>query len=91
MLNTIHKQLFDRAMKFRQDNWFQVDNIDEFGDSLEKEGGFYQAGWCGSSKCEERFKKHKATIRCVLDDSNHAQCCVCKKESSNDIIIARAY
>ena len=91
LLETIQQQLFDRAKERISHMWHQAESLEEFGPRLEKENGLYQVGWCGNAECEVRAKEFKGTIRCLLQESRHSQCFVCKKPSSNDVLIAKAY
>lgn len=64
LLVLIQQNLFDRALKTRQDNTFQLDNWADFTKLMEGEGGFVEAAWCGSGQCEAEIKEAtKATIR----------------------------
>ena len=64
LLALIQTNLFDRALKNRQDNTFRMDTWVEFVKLMEGEGGFVEAAWCGSAKCEAEVKEAtKATIR----------------------------
>jgi len=64
LLELIQKNLFDRALKNREDNTFRIDSWAEFTKLMEGEGGFVEAAWCGSASCEAEVKEAtKATIR----------------------------
>ncbi|HXW85707.1 MAG TPA: proline--tRNA ligase, partial [Candidatus Bathyarchaeia archaeon] len=91
MLDDFHTQLFNRASATRNAQWYQVDDLQTFGPQLEEKNGFYQTGWCGDHACELVLKEYKATIRCIMDVAHHATCFSCKKPSSHDIVIAKAY
>lgn len=90
-LEFLQKEMFKRAMQRRDDQWFQGDKLSEFGTKLEKDGGFWQTGWCGSEECERALKKNKATIRCLLPEGAHAECFMCDQKSTHDILVAKAY
>lgn len=90
-LNSIQKDLFNKALQKRNDFWFKREKFSDFSCDLETKGGFYQTGWCRSLKCQEIIKEAKATIRCVLDQKDFNYCFNCNLESSSDIIIAKAY
>ncbi len=95
-LDQIQKQLFQRALEFRQKYSFRVDDYKEFQEKIEEPGGFLYVHWCGSSECEAKIKEEtKATFRCIpLDAPHEAGVCVyCKKPSTiqKRLIAARAY
>lgn len=92
-LDNLQKQLFERALAKRKELWFKSAKIVEFEKDLENKGGLYQTGWCGRLECEEQVKTRKATIRCVLKESDKEfnKCFHCDQESSADIIVAKAY
>ncbi len=91
LLETIQKQLFEKAQKRLKDNWHQADKLEEFGPLLEKENSFYQTGWCGCEECELKLKDFKTTIRCLLKDKTHDTCFSCGKSSKTDVLVAKAY
>lgn len=90
-IERIQKELLVRATARRDAQWFQTEKLADCLEQLESRGGFYQAGWCRSGECEAQLKIHKATIRCVLPEQKHAHCFHCGKESSSDILFAKAY
>ena len=64
-LEDIQSNLFNRALKYRDENITEVDNFDQFKEVLAK-GGFISAFWDGTSETEEKIKElTKATIRCI--------------------------
>ena len=65
-LDEMHINLFNRALKFRDDHTTEVNNFDEFTSTIIKKGGFISAHWDGTFETEEAIKKEtKATIRCI--------------------------
>jgi len=94
LLQDIQVSLFERARKFREENTFVVDTMEEFEHRLDHGGGFLMAHWDGSSETEEAIKERtKATIRCIpLEaDEEPGQCIFSKKPSSRRVIFARSY
>lgn len=104
LLETIQKNLYERALKFRQDNTFAVDSWAEFvahipevgktNDGKEKQCGFLEAHWCGNADCEAKIKElTKATIRCIPFDAKKekGKCILCGGESEVRAIFAKAY
>ena len=64
LLDAIQKNLFDRAVAFRDEHTQRVSTYDEFKQVLEGRPGFVIAPWCGSAVCEAQIKTDtQATIR----------------------------
>jgi prolyl-tRNA synthetase len=94
MLDTIQRDLFNRAREFRDSHSHRVDDYGKFNEMLDRDGGFLWSHWCESGECEERVKNEtKATIRCipVSRESETGKCVVCGKPSPGRVIFARAY
>jgi prolyl-tRNA synthetase len=94
LLETIQTNLFDKALKFREENIRKVDTYTEFKEQLEKHGGFYLVHWDGTKETEEKIKTEtQATIRCIPLDAPEEQgvCMVTGKPSNKRVIIAKAY
>jgi prolyl-tRNA synthetase len=93
LLDEIQSNIYQRALKFREDNTFPVDTWDEFKAQIEK-GGFISAHWDGTSETEEKIKDEtKATIRCIplISTTEAGKCVYSGKDSSKRVIFARAY
>ena len=93
ILEDIQKNLFNKALNFREKNTFHVDTKEEFIDQIEK-GGFVYAHWDGTSETENLIKqKTKATIRCIPLDSANEQgyCLFSGKKSDRRVVFAKAY
>ncbi|MDR2563111.1 MAG: proline--tRNA ligase [Prevotellaceae bacterium] len=93
LLNEIQKNIYNKALKFREENTFKVDSYDDFKVQIEK-GGFISAHWDGTAETETLIKEEtKATIRCIPFDSDKEQgkCMVTGKASSQRVIFARSY
>jgi prolyl-tRNA synthetase len=90
-LELFHQELFNRAKKRLENQWFKFAKLSEFAKSMDEKGGFYQTGWCRSELCETQLKEYKATIRCLLKSNEFKHCFACNKVSVSDILVARAY
>jgi len=93
LLDEIQQNIYEKALKFREENTFRVDTWDEFKDQIEK-GGFILAHWDGTGETEEKIKDEtKATIRCIpLDAPEEEGICVYSGKPSNQrVVFARAY
>ncbi|MBU0545465.1 MAG: proline--tRNA ligase, partial [Proteobacteria bacterium] len=75
LLKDIQNSMFQRALKFRDDNTHEVDNYDDFKRIIDA-GGFVKAFWAGDGKMEAKIQEEtKATIRCIPFDQNQAGIC----------------
>jgi prolyl-tRNA synthetase len=64
LLDAIQKNLFERAVAFRDEHTQRVATYEEFKQVLEGRPGFVIAAWCGSAECEAQIKTDtQATIR----------------------------
>jgi Prolyl-tRNA synthetase len=94
LLDDIQQNLFDRALKFREENIRKADTWEEFVSILDEKGGFISAHWDGTPETEELIKeKTKATIRCIplnnpLEDG---KCILSGKPSIQRVLFARSY
>ena len=93
LLETIQKDLFQRALQRRDELTTEVESYDEFKQVLEEKGGFIYAHWDGTPETEERIKNEtKATIRCIpMGESTPGKCMVTGNDSKKKVLFARAY
>lgn len=94
LLEQIQKDLFEKALSYRNSHITEVNSFDEFKTVLEGEGGFISAHWDGTAETEEKIKElTKATIRCIpLDRVEQAGSCVFTgKASVGRVLFAKAY
>ncbi|WP_269223364.1 proline--tRNA ligase [Flavobacterium sp. IMCC34518] len=94
LLEQIQKDLFEKALNYRNTHITEVNNFDEFKAVLDGEGGFVSAHWDGTAATEEKIKElTKATIRCIpLDRVEQAGSCVFTGNSSvGRVLFAKAY
>lgn len=94
LLTDIQRNIYNKALKLRDQNTYEVDSWDEFRHSIENKGGFILAHWDGTTETEENIKNEtKATIRIIpLDNSSEEGKCVYSgKPSQKRVVFARAY
>jgi prolyl-tRNA synthetase len=94
LLDNIQSNIYQRALKFKNDKTTQVNSYDELKKVLDEKGGFVSAHWDGTTETEEAIKgETKATIRCIpLDATEEAGKCVYSgKPSQRRVLFARAY
>lgn len=93
LLEDIQNNIYNKALKYREEHTITVDTYDEFKEKIE-EGGFILAHWDGTTETEERIKEEtKATIRCIPFDGDKTpgKCMVTGKPSARRVLFARAY
>jgi prolyl-tRNA synthetase len=94
LLENIQKNIFEKALNFRQSKTFHADTMEEFERILNDEGGFVYAHWDGTSETEQKIKEQtKATIRCIpIGNKQEAGKCIFSgKPSKERVLFARAY
>src|SRR5690606_31079544 len=94
LLKSIQKDIYNRALEFKNNNITKVETFEEFQKVLEEKGGFISAHWDGSAEEEEEIKNlTKATIRCIpLDAEEEAGVSLISgKPSARRVIFAKAY
>ncbi len=94
ILIEMQSSIYQKALKFRDQNITSVDSYEKFKEVLETKGGFIRAHWDGTIETEQRIKDEtKATIRCIpLNEESKAGICIYSgKPSSQEVIFAKAY
>lgn len=94
LLEDIQRNIYKKALDFRDSKITKVDSYDEFKELLETKTGFFLCHWDGTPETEERIKAEtKATIRCIPFDSpeEEGKCMVTGKPSHRRVLIAKAY
>lgn len=94
LLVDIQDNLFQRALKFRDERITKVDNFDDFKEVLDGKGGFISAHWDGTMETEVKIKElTKATIRCIPLDSEleDGKCVLTGKPSKQRVLFAKSY
>ncbi|MEM0134406.1 MAG: proline--tRNA ligase [Thermoplasmatales archaeon] len=94
LLEDIHINLYNKALKFLQSHTFSVDGYDELKKLVGN--GIVQAPWCGSDQCEAKVKEETGAkiTNLPLDDQDKAKgrnCIYCKKEAKFIANFARTY
>ncbi|MBG6187342.1 proline--tRNA ligase [Flavobacterium sp. CAN_S2] len=94
LLEKIQKELFEKALNYRNTHITEVNSFEEFKEVIDSKGGFVSAHWDGTAATEEKIKElTKATIRCIpLDRVEEAGSCVFTGEISiGRVLFAKAY
>jgi prolyl-tRNA synthetase len=94
LLVQIQKELFEKALLYRDSHITEVNSFEDFKEVLDNKGGFVAAHWDGTPETEEKIKElTKATIRCIaLNRVEEAGSCVFTGSSSvGRVLFAKAY
>lgn len=94
LLGDIQTNIYNKALKFREEMTTKVDTYDEFKRVLDEKGGFILAHWDGTPETEEKIKAEtKATIRCIPVNAPEEDgvCIISGKPSKRRVLFARAY
>ncbi|PKP19844.1 MAG: proline--tRNA ligase [Bacteroidetes bacterium HGW-Bacteroidetes-19] len=93
LLEDIQINIYNKALKYREETTRKADSWDEFT-SLLDQGGFVAAHWDGTPETEDAIKeKTKATIRCIPLNNplEEGKCILTGKPSTQRVLFARAY
>ncbi|MEI8033073.1 MAG: proline--tRNA ligase [Chlorobiaceae bacterium] len=99
ILDAMQKNLYLRALQFRNENTFEVKTYEEFKSKVEK--GFVIAHWDGTAESEAKIKEEtKATIRVLPEEPDYVArynmhepgtCVYSGKPSLQKVVFAKAY
>jgi prolyl-tRNA synthetase len=93
-LDSIQKNLYERALAFRKDNTVKIDDYEQFKEFMAADSGFALIHWAGDSDLEKRMAEEtKATIRCIPFDveAEEGKCLMSGKPSSLRVVAAKSY
>jgi prolyl-tRNA synthetase len=97
VLDEIQKEIFERALRFREEHTLSLAAGEPFERALDPGDGlmrFVKAHWCGSATCEGKVKDDtRATIRSLEfgAEKTPGQCLVCGAPTDQVAVFARAY
>ena len=94
MLDDIHTNMFNKAVKNRADKTYTITDYEVFKKQIEENTGFVKTMWCGSRECEDKMKEDTgATIRCMPFEQEKLgeTCLVCGKKAEKMVYVAKAY
>lgn len=92
-LENIQKNLYDKALSFRESHTFNADTWEEFIEKIES-GNFVWAHWDGTTETELKIKElTRATIRLIPLNvkSENGTCILTGNPSKHRVLFARAY
>ena len=93
ILDAIQENLYDQALRRREENTHRVDDYDAFREVMEEEGGFVLAHWDGTAETEARIQEETgATIRCIpFEAEESGEDMLTGKPSEQRVVFAQAY
>lgn len=94
LLDDIQKNIFQKALDFRNANLRKADTWEEFMQLIQNEKGFISAHWDGTPETENKIKElTKATIRCIPlnNPQEEGKCIFTGNPSKERVIFAKAY
>ena len=89
LLDTIHNDMYQRALERREKLTFEAHNMKDMKDILNKQPGFIHAMWCGDEECENKIKEIKGCkSRCIVENGERIddKCVCCGKEAKEHVI-----
>jgi prolyl-tRNA synthetase len=97
LLAEIQQNLFDKALKMREEKTSMAADMDQFKTALKENPGFVKAMWCGDRACEDKVREETgASIRCIPFEEEQetlfeGKCVCCGKPAEKMAYFARAY
>lgn len=89
LLDTIQKDMYQRALERREKLTFEAHNLNDVRKIMDTQPGFIKAMWCGDEACELKMKEIKGTkSRCILEDEKKIddKCVVCGKDAKHLVV-----
>ena len=88
LLETIQKDMYNRALERREKLTFKATNLEEMKEILNTQPGFIHGDWCGDKECEIKIKEIKGCkSRCITDEKPlTGKCVCCAKEAKYHVI-----
>ena len=88
LLETIQKDMYERAVERRDKLTFTAHNLKEMENILNTQPGFIHADWCGNSECEVKIKEIRGCkSRCITNEPLiTGKCVCCGKDAKHHVI-----
>jgi len=93
-LNRFQRDLYQRALDFREQNTFEVTTLAELVEHFKERAGFVWAPWCESDECEARIAEATGGVHTRNfdpDAETEGSCLVCGRPAKRRVAFARAY
>ncbi|HJA26012.1 MAG TPA: proline--tRNA ligase [Candidatus Fournierella merdigallinarum] len=90
----ISRQLYDRALKNREERTWAAITMDEVKALAEERSGYVKTMWCGDAACEEKMKEEAGlSSRCIPFEQEHLSdvCPVCGRPAKVMVYWGKAY
>ena len=90
----ISRQLYDRALKNREERTWAATTMDEVKALAEERSGYIKTMWCGDAACEEKMKEEAGlSSRCIPFEQEHLSdvCPVCGRPAKVMVYWGKAY
>ncbi len=93
LLETIQKDMYDKALQRRNEKIFDVKDYDDMKELIKEKTGFIKINWCGKTECEEQIKNDTGyKSRCIIEEEKPTgKCIVCGKEATCRIYVGKQY
>ena len=94
LLDTIQKDMFERARTHRDAHTYAAHNMEEMKDLADNKPGFIKAMWCGCRECEDKLKEEVGvTSRCMpfAQEQIADSCVCCGKPATKMVYWGKAY
>ena len=89
LLETIQKDMYNRALERQNKLTFEAHNLDDMEKILNTQPGFIHAMWCGDTECENKIKEIKGCkSRCILENEKAIddKCVCCGKPAKHHVV-----
>lgn len=89
LLEDIQRDMYDRALRRREEMTYTCTDIEEFKDIINNHPGFIKAMWCGDAECEAKIKEIRGCkSRCIPfnEEKVDDKCIVCGKPAKDVVI-----
>ena len=89
LLETIQKDMFERAKAHRDEHVYDAHNYEEFTEIVTSKPGFIRGMWCEDRACEDKIKEDfAATSRCMPfnDQEQISNVCVCCGKPAHKLV-----
>lgn len=94
LLETIQKDMYDRALKRRNTMLYDAKDYAELKDIALNRPGFVKINWCGDVACENKVKDELGLkSRCIPLDDHEADgpCAICGREAKVKLYFGKQY
>ena len=94
LLETIQKDMFERAKAHRDAHTYDAHNMEEMKEIADNKPGFIRAMWCGCQECEDKLKETVGvTSRCLpfKQEKISDTCVCCGKPATKMVYWGKAY